>query len=126
MEWFRNKQHVHGYASASNQGSLSTSGFTVGATSFTASVSGWNLSNALAGLPSYIDHSGDFSVNFRFLSASGSELDADTISINQFDGTFNSSGSVLNIPEFTITPGESLTAQAYQLQIRVRYDNVSQ
>jgi len=115
-----------GIASASNQGSLSTSGFTVGATSFTASVSGWNLSNALAGLPSYIDHSGDFSVNFRFLSASGSELDADTISINQFDGTFNSSGSVLNIPEFTITPGESLTAQAYQLQIRVRYDNVSQ
>jgi hypothetical protein len=115
-----------GIASATNQGSLSTSGFTVGATSFTASVSNWNLSNSLAGLPSYIDHSGDFTVNFIFKNANGTTLDSDTISIDQFNGTFNSSGSTLHIPSFTITPGESLTAQAYQLQIRVRYANVLQ
>ena len=128
--WWWNDTEVNntytGIASTANQGSLSLSGFDVGQTSFTATVSNWTLTSALAGLPSYIDHSGDFSANFEFYDANSTLLDSGSISISS-EGTFNGTSSTIHLIQFTVSAGEgSLTAQAYSLRIRVRYTNLSQ
>ena len=113
---------------SSNQGTPVINGFNNGATSFTFSISDWDLSVSSGTLPSYVDYHGDMALSYVLKNITDNTTVASgSLNVHTISTTIGSGVAEVYSTSTTITPSQALSnSKSYRLELTITYDNISQ